>query len=71
MDHETCAEDLNGDGGECRVLVGTCEADDDADNERKEARADIVRIVDVAGVLDREVVHGLEVRREIGIPALP
>ena len=68
--HEAGAQDLEGDGGERHIFEGAGGADDEPEDDGEERGADVVRVVDVAGVGEGEVVHGLQVGGEVAVPAV-
>ena len=68
--NESSTEDLEGDGGESDPFESSGIPDRISDNKRPSAAADVVDVGDVAGVLDAESVHRLEVWVEVAVPAV-
>ncbi len=68
MNHETHAEHLETEHGDGEVLDSTRDADYHSEDHGPETGADAVDVGDVAGICNREVVHGLEVVVEVRVP---
>lgn len=69
-DHHGDAAELEEERGEADVLEAAGPADQEADDGAPEAGDDAVDGGDVAGVVDGQVVHDLEVGVEGGVPAV-